>query len=348
MMSLLKELLKPLGKTTPFQVQPPPQGMPDLDEFLTEKDGFCHPDWAGIGERLSQSLRQEDEHAGWVWASRCWLEKLQQSLGLEYHLLESQNFQLLYPGTPKLQGYRLRELEGALDQILDRLDGVALDEGLGKHVALIFPDQELYYQYISYFYPEGDYSQSGGLCIRAGGFVHFALIEDPVYSSYSTLVHELTHDCLSHLAIPLWLDEALAIRMQLSLCGGEEHVLDREMKEKHLAFWNAERIQEFWSGSSWQRQDEGCELSYSLAMILWGKIEVLFSKDVSRILSFVREASVEDAGESACQQQFDFSLADLVMDFLGEGDWGIQPERRSEPFHGEEETPGARNDLESL
>jgi len=37
--------------------------------------------------------------------------------------------------------------------------------------------------------------------------------------------------------------------------------------------------------------------------------------------AFIMEAHVEDAGEAACHTCFELSLGDLVMDFLGEGEW---------------------------
>lgn len=82
-----------------------------------------------------------------------------------------------------------------------------------------------------------------------------------------TIAHELTHYLLQHLPIPAWLNEGIAVNTEhrLSPPGRPLYTPD-EMHEKHLAFWDETTIQEFWSGKSWRRPDEGNSLSYDLAV----------------------------------------------------------------------------------
>jgi hypothetical protein len=168
---------------------------------------------------------------------------------------------------------------------------------------------------------------TGGICLSGDGYRHFAF---PVtgFSSYRTiLIHELTHGCLAHLPIPLWINEALAMRMEQVIGDLGAYSLDREDIERHLEYWNADSIQQFWSGESWDIPGDSFKLSYSLARILWRKVEVDSGASRETMLAFVRTASAADGGEAACQACFGFGLAEFVEGFLGSGDWAPMPQR---------------------
>jgi hypothetical protein len=218
-----------------------------------------------------------------------------------------------------------RSYEESLKRIIAGLEGVASDEGYGKHVVMMFASIEDYYGYITYFYPEGEHPMSGGVCLSGEGYVHFAFPTTD-YSSYRTvLVHELTHGCLGHLPIPTWLNEALAMRMEQVICGSDIFHLDQEIYDKHTAHWNEETIQQFWTGESWELPGDSFELSYNLAQVIWRKIEADLAAPRAEILQFIMGSHLEDAGEAACQSSFALSLGDLVIDFLGEGAWAPEP-----------------------
>src|SRR4029077_14574787 len=53
-------------------------------------------------------------------------------------------------------------------------------------------------------------------------------------------------------------------------------ILDHDLRDRHLTFWNPETIQKFWSGVSFREPGESNQLSYSLAEIfvnLIGKVK---------------------------------------------------------------------------
>ena len=81
----------------------------------------------------------------------------------------------------------------------------------------------------------------------------------------------------------------------------------------------------FWTGESWEIPGDSFELSYNLTQVLWRKIEADLAAPRSEILQFILDAHFDDGGEAACQAIFDLSLGDLVMDFLGEGEWAPTP-----------------------
>jgi hypothetical protein len=57
---------------------------------------------------------------------------------------------------------------------------------------------------------------------------------------------------------------------------------------------------------------------------------------------FLLDSHFEDGGEAACQAVFDLSIGDLVMDFLGEGEWAPMPNKWSKKVStGYGQTPGS-------
>ena len=293
----------------------------DLSEYFHIKEGFCHPDWDAISAIIEDRLPENEWNSGWEWAARSWVERIQSKLGGDYQINETENFMILSEAPSHVITDICRACEESLKRILTILDGVALDKGFGKRVVMMFGSIDDYYGYLSYFYPEGVSPMSGGVCLTDDGYVHFAFPTID-YSSYRTeLVHELTHGCLVHLPIPIWLNEALAMRMEEVICDSNIFYLDQEIYNKHVIYWNAETIQQFWTGESWEIPGDSFDLSYNLAQILWRKIEVDLRIPRREIFKFILEAHLEDGGESACRAIFDISLGDLVAEFLGEGAW---------------------------
>lgn len=300
--------------------------LPEISTLLHEKHGFCHPDWEAIGHLIEEQVPESEWNSAWEAAALAWVGRIRDSLGGGYQLHQTANFLILSAAPPRIVRDACKSFEEARQQILSNLEGVALDEGYGKHVVLMFERIDDYYGYLDYFYPEGDHPMSGGVCLSGEGYVHFAF-PTVDYSSYRTvLVHELTHGCLNHLPIPLWLNEALAMRMEQAICETQTFHLDREIHDRHLAYWNEETIQQFWSGISWSIPGDSNELSYNLAQILWKKIEGDLSAPRSALLEFAAIADCQDAGEAALQEVFDVGLVDIVTDFLGEGAWEPDPD----------------------
>lgn len=298
---------------------------PDISEHLHIKQGFCHPDWRAIWDVIGTSVPESEWNAAWSAAARAWVDRIRATLGGAYQVYETPNFLILSEATTRVIRDACGFYEEALKRILLTLKGVASDEGFGKHVVLMFAKIDDYYGYITYFYPEGEHPMSAGICLDGEGYVHFAF-PTTNYSSYrSIFVHEQTHGCLRHLAIPTWLDEALAMRMEQVVCGENNFHLDEENYEKHAAHWNEQTIQQFWSGKSWSIPGDSFELSYNLAQVLWRKIEVDLEAPRDAIFEYILSAHADDAGEKACKAMFELSLGDLMMDFLGEGIWTPDP-----------------------
>jgi hypothetical protein len=119
------------------------------------------------------------------------------------------------------------------------------------------------------------------------------------------------------------LNEGLAMKFQRTIAGTPRPVFDYELKERHLAFWNPETIQEFWSGISFQKPGDPNELSYSLAEIML----TLLLEQPGDWGAFLKQAQWGDAGQTAAIERLGTDLGVVMSTFLGEGDW--RPRRKA-------------------
>lgn len=292
-------------------------------------NGFTYPRWDLIMDCINAVVPEQKKDLAWIDAERQWLTKMATDLPGNYCCSESKHFLILSEGSSRELKHACKFFEKARLSILKFLPGITSDEGYGKEVVLKFSNEDDYYRYIMHYYDDGTHPMSGGVCITSGGCLHYAIPNNPDDpSSYkTTLVHELTHGCVSHLPLPTWLNEALAMRMEQIVCGTQIMPLDRFLLEEHREHWNSETIQQFWSGESWELADQGFQLSYSLAQIVWNKIENEMRAPQKMIQSFISKSHFEDTGERACQEVFELSLGDFIEDFLGEGDWSPDENR---------------------
>jgi hypothetical protein len=136
------------------------------------------------------------------------------------------------------------------------------------------------------------------------------------------LAHELTHNCVVHLKLPLWLNEGLAMLFERTVAATSRPMMDYELKERHLAFWNPDNIQEFWSGISFQKPGDSNELSYSLSEITL----TLLMEQKGDWGAFLKQADWGDAGQTAAIECLGSDLGNVMSTFLGEGDW--RPRRK--------------------
>lgn len=261
----------------------------------------------------------------WSVTARAWLEALRAQLSDHFAILDSERFQLLSPLDKRAARAVLGYLEKTRKRVRRVLDGIAMDSEVGKICVLIFENQDQYYQYVSNYHPEeGEFSLSAGMFLQHG-YGHFVFVQDNMSVIEPTIAHELTHCLLQHLPIPAWLNEGIAVNTEyrLSPPPGRPLYTPDEMHEKHLAFWNEMTIQEFWSGKSWRRPDEGNSLSYDLAV----HFVTMCSPDFAAFREFVNAADMADSGDAAAQAHLGYPVAHLAEAVLGEGLWAPDPEK---------------------
>ncbi len=293
-----------------------------LDQHFQEVDSFPRPDWEAIHECIGANHKDTEQNALWCEIAGVWMRKLEARLPEEYAIHESENFILLTSETNAYVALFLKFLERTLKRILAALPGVASDEGYGKYVVLIFDDIDLYYSYLSYFYPEdGAFGLSAGIYLNKG-YGHFAFPHQELAYAESIAAHEMTHALLSHLPIPAWLNEGMAVSVENMITGSSPLRMDNELYGRHQAFWGEKEMQEFWSGDAFHRPDEGQELSYHLAQFAVHSL----SQDYEAFVKFTNKAHFDDGGEAAANDVYEGSLGNLIVQFFGEGDWSPNPD----------------------
>jgi hypothetical protein len=297
----------------------------DLDQvegIFGFREGYSRPDWQIIGEAIKKSVPPDRVSEGWTEAAMQWARRVGSDLGEAYCIRWSREFILLSELEPAVAGDLLAYAEGALERIHNLLQDAAWRTGLGKHVIFLFAEDDDYYQYVSDFYRDGVHPASGG-CLIHRGYVHIALPYLDGRHVRRTLAHELMHNCLAHLRLPLWLNEGLAVIFDRTVAQGRHPILDHELRDRHLAFWNAESIQKFWAGASFGEPGDANELSYSLAEII---VNLLLGQS-GDFGEFVKHADWQDAGQTAALDVFGGDLGQVAGTFLGEGNW--RPRRKA-------------------
>ena len=303
-----------VGELKPFEIA----------RHVTLHNGFPILDWSAVAKWLEADIPQDRQPAAWGECERVWLLRFRDALGPTFHLAEGATAMVLSSLERRLARTTLEYMERTLRRICAVLDGIARPPELGKELLVILDDRKQYYDYVSFYYPDsGEFAFSGGMHIGAG-CSHFVIVKDDLHSIEPTIAHEMTHACVTHLRIPAWLNEGIAVNTEQRLAGaGRRLQTPEQMHEKHLSFWNAATVQEFWCGKSFLRSDEGNMLSYDLARILVD----YFSRDWGRFAEFVREADGADAGQSSARRHLQMSLGSAVAALLErEAEQGWEPD----------------------
>jgi hypothetical protein len=284
-------------------------------------EGFSRPDWKSVRAYIKDHVANEDWGAAWDRVALRWLEELAGDLGGASRVRRSQSFFCLSDLEENVTRTLLHHAEAALEVIRGALKEAAWTGYHGKHVLLLFSDDADYFAYISYFYPEGRHVLTAGVFIRRG-YAHIALPGVDLLSTERTLAHELVHNLLCHLPIPLWLNEGLAVVIQ-GMVARQRFVVDRDLAERHYQHWTEANIQGFWAGKSYGVPGDASELSYSLGEIL---VHLLADKGPA-FIQFVQNADWRDAGQDAALNFLNLDLGEVLGGFLGPGNW--RPQRKA-------------------
>lgn len=284
-----------------------------LSFHLSHNNGFPFLDWTAVQEWIDGISDQEVQTRAWASCERAWLEHLQAALGSSYSLMEEGDAVLLSTLEPNVARATLDFMGKTLRRIVHMLDGVAQIPEWGKDILIVFDDDDAYYRYVSHYYPEaGEFAGSSGMYINAG-CGHFVTAKADLRAIEPVIAHELTHSCVSHLPVPAWLNEGLAVNTEHRLSPpGPPMFTPRQMHDKHQRFWGDAEIQEFWSGKSFLRNDDGNMLSYDLARIVVAQL----STDWASFRSFVLASNLADAGAAAALEHLGVELGAVACALL--------------------------------
>jgi hypothetical protein len=283
----------------------------DFSLLWDSKHAFPIPDWITCEPDETISHVEKNQH--WSNAAASWLRKLSVSFSEPLELRESANFFALSVLTTRETEVLLNYAERALKRNLATLGDIASDSGLGKHVVMVLPNEDDYYRYVSEYYPqEGEFAFSGGMYIH-NGYGHFVFCKGSMDTMEPTLVHELTHALVAHLPIPAWVNEGLAVNTERRWAPRLPQYKPHELARKHSRFWNDETMQQFWSGKSYLRTDEGNVLSYDLAQ----RLIALIGQDHDRLTRFVNQSRAQDSGSKAALDVLGMTLGELTEEAIG-------------------------------
>ncbi|MBL8311350.1 MAG: hypothetical protein JNL19_13075 [Burkholderiales bacterium] len=260
--------------------------------------------------------------------SRAWLATLNtEAFDGRLQSGESRHFILMGDVEPDRGRAILAFAESTLARFHEHIGDVIHFGPAAKMPILTFASDDDYYRYVSAYFSEGQYGLSSGMFIQRG-LGHFVFPHEDMWRQEPVIAHELFHATVAHLPLPAWLNEGLATNAEFRFGNRVEdprHV--NEQLPHHRAYWNDERLQDFWSGDAFHQANEGQELSYDLAR----RLVVGLSPDWDRMKRFIANASADDGGESAAQETFGFSLAVPAEAVLGRTVTGPVPARWRAP-----------------
>ncbi len=112
-------------------------------ELYPVPDGFPRPDWERIYEVIGKCPEETHEEE-WNKVSDYWFNGILEALGSDYRRYDSTNFCVLSSEEERYSTLLIEFFERALVRILGRLEGLASDEGYGKHLSLVLSESDTY------------------------------------------------------------------------------------------------------------------------------------------------------------------------------------------------------------
>lgn len=297
-----------------------------VEDHMADSNGFPILDWHALAD-WAQSAETEQATTLAVEQGRlAWLLHLRDTLNAGFYVHTTDSAHVLSRLTPHIAKSTAQYVSTAKRRITKVLADLAHFPPNERSILIVLETEEDYYHYVSIYYPEeGEFSFSGGMFID-GGCPHFVVVRADVANIEPVIAHELTHSALAHLRLPKWLDEGLAVNTEHKVAGARSRLeTPQQLHYMHQKFWNAQRIQEFWYGASFDRTDEGNLLSYELARIIVQQLAGQWDS----FARFVAAANYEDAGAASAQTHLSVRLGALVVALL---DREIAPLEYWEPY----------------
>jgi len=276
--------------------------------------GFPILDWQAIKSWIGTIESVDLRATAWAECQCAWLLRFRDALGPGFRLDETDVASVVSSLDPESAQAILNFMWRTRNRIVTILEGIAHAPQWGKDILIVFDDDRAYYRYVSHYYPQrGQFSFSGGMFINKG-CGHFVTVKNDLSPMERTIAHEMTHACLSHLPLPAWLDEGIAVNMDQRLIGPRSELYSPdEMWAKRRKFWSTKEIKGFWSGKSLYRIGDSNFLFYDLARMM---VEQM-AKDWASFKQFVLAANFKDSGASAAREHMGINLGEFVSTLLG-------------------------------
>lgn len=272
-----------------------PAGGLRFHDCLARPGGFPMPDWEPLLAKVGAIADPELQDQAWRALERAWMLHMRDALGAHFHVLESAHCMVLTSQERHIAKATLAFMDRSLSRVLRTLDGLG-QLSSGKDLLIVFDNEESYYRYVSQFSSaKGEVAGSSGMFI-SNGCGHFVMPKGDLAELEPTIAHEMTHSSLSHLHLPLWLDEGIAVNTEYRVSRpAYARWTPEETRAKHLKHWTASTIQAFWSGASFSVAGDTNTLSYDLARML----VLHLGKDWAAFRAFANAANWQDGGAAA-------------------------------------------------
>ncbi len=280
-------------------------------------------DWDVVGRWIAKHVPQAEQTQAWTDVVDQWLDRLDRALGKNNRAMLSKNLLLFAPSNFPYMERLLDFAEAGLVEIQTALGDLASESRRGPIVLLLFKDDRTYGRYTSPFDPAAGAVQSIGMCFRSSSLVHVALRSATIEILERTVLHEITHACLGHLNLPLWLEEGITqMAEEAALPAWSRFKINSEQASANREFWREQGLNEFWWGDGFFALDGMQQFSYQFAQIMF---RLITSTHKQRLPEFVRRACADDAGDSAARDVLGMGLAEIAQQFLGPGNWEPVP-----------------------
>lgn len=296
----------------PLQIEALGHAALDLQACLRDAHGWRVVDWAVVGAWLDGIANPQQRQEARQACQRAWLMHLRDGMGDYAGLRETDDVLLLSTLDARAAKATVDFVARTRQRVARVLGMLATPQPAMKSILVVFDGEDDYYTYTAaYEHGDGERAFSGGMFIDAG-CPHFVTRRDDLTLIEPVIAHELTHAALAHLRLPLWLDEGIAVNTEHRLTGVRAEHTPQELQRMHQRFWGEAEIQQFWTGESFRRPDDGNKLSYDLARII---VEQL-AKTWEPFAAFVANASQEDAGAQAAREAMGIELGAMVCALL--------------------------------
>lgn len=309
-----------------------------IEEFTFYSHAFSRVDWPRLYDALTREKEAKDLEAEWETAKVEWCEQLKNDLGGQAQVRRAANIVLMTDREESEADACVHFADQVHGSLRLAFTDLSHPHAFGRVPILLFDDDADYYEYLGYYYPEeGTFPASCGVQLSADGCPHIAAYYDIHGTTPVTVAHELCHLMVSHLPLPLWVNEGVAMKLPRALAVSSPRTImsdpawrwwtalgelqaplfSDDILERHQNFWNEENIQDFWAGTSFDEPGESNTLSYSLAEILVTKM----SEDWRSFLGFLATVQYADGGQTAALDHLGTCLGVSLEPILGAGRW---------------------------
>lgn len=284
------------------------------------RDGYPRFDREAIGAWIADQFPPERRDAAVGAAVRAWLDALAEALDNGYNLYDTGDFLFLTQQNRKDAVELLKTMAALVKKIDGHFAGLRSLPAEWPLVVVEFEGADKFWHYASHYFPPGSYAAAGAMMIPDD----YPLVVMPPHHEEAAppvLAHELSHLLRALSNLPLWVEEALAIRSEAFTAS---HLTLGDMHERGSAWrWSEDDIQLFWAGKAFFAPGEMQPASYRLAKSLLDSVTVSWEDFVA----FCGAAKHEDAGLAAAREHLGVDLGELAGELLGEGDWTPDPAR---------------------